>query len=108
MNDNDLNNKLIELDNKIADLQKQIKQYYAEKRDDTYRIDMESDGKVDNQPISKEMAKQIIASFEQNYDEQSVKNIEQHRERVGYSHPDVIKYDNAKKQVDDLRERFLL
>lgn len=108
MSVSNLTDKLTEMEKRIKELEAQVKKYYAEKRDDTYRKDMEQDGKIDIQNISRSMAVQMIKSFEQNYDIQGTKDIEDLRLRVGSKDPRVVKYDNLKKIYFELKERFNL
>lgn len=97
-----------DLQARIAELEKQVKQYEAERDDKSARHDMAKDGKIDLQNISPSMAKQMVTSFNQNYDKQSRQNIEDLRHREGGDNPEVIKYDSEKKVIDELKERFKL
>ncbi len=90
----------------IADLERKVKEYEAEKNDKSARTDMRQDGKIDLQNISPSMARQMVTSFYQNYDKQSRQNIEDLRHREGGDNPDVIKYDAEKKVIDELKARF--
>ena len=97
-----------ELQARIADLERQVKRYEAEKNDKSARTDMKKDGKIDLQNISPAMAKQIIRSFDENYDPRAIQNIEDLRVRSGANDSRVVEYDTRKKQYDELKERFNL
>ena len=71
------------------------------------RRDMEDNRRIDEaQTFSYLMAKQMVISFEQNWDEQATANIEDLRARS--SSPKVQKiiaaYDKSKAQIDRLRK----
>lgn len=75
----------------------------------TPREDMEEDGDIDDESqITKKMAQQIIKSFNENYDEQTVKNLEQARntKHSKKTTRELKKYDEQKSLVERLKQRY--
>lgn len=73
------------------------------------REDMEDDGEIDDESqITKEMAKQLIYQFGLNYDEQTVKDLEQARSSKlsNKTSRRLKEYDEAKELIAKLKERF--
>lgn len=98
-----------ELVARLLQLEEQVRQWRAERDDDTFRRDMAADGKIDEQPISREMAIQIVNSFYQNYDKQARQNIEDIRARDPEHNRELLaKYDKELAQVQELKARFSL
>ena len=107
MQHNELVDKLTQLENRIKELEAINAQYYAEKRDKTFRNDMAEDGKIDQQPISREMAIQIVNSFYNEYDKQARQNIEDLRQRDP-SNKAIAEYDAKLSQITQLKKEFHL
>lgn len=98
-----------ELVARLLQLEEEVRKWRAERDDDTFRRDMASDGKIDQQPISREMAIQIVTSFYQNYDKQARQNIEDLRQRDPEHNKEILaKYDKELAQVKELQQRFNL
>lgn len=73
----------------------------------TPREDMKHDGKIDTQNITKTVAEQIIKSFENNYDDGKVKEIESLRKRMFPKRTKGIKkYDRRLTQYLTLKAEF--
>lgn len=74
------------------------------------REDMEDDGEIDNEDqITREMAQQLLYQFKLNYDEQTVKDLEQARKSEKTSKKvsrRLQEYDEAKELIEKLKERF--
>lgn len=74
------------------------------------REDMEDDGEIDNEDqITREMAQQLLYQFKLNYDEQTVKDLEQTRKSEKTSKKvsrRLQEYDEAKELIEKLKERF--
>lgn len=108
MNQNDINNKFADYEARIAKLEKQIQDYYAEKRDHTNRNDMAADGHIDNLgTVTREQAIQHVKSFYQSHDKQIRDNIEQMR-HGDTNDARVVKYDAELAVVKELQRKFNL
>jgi len=74
------------------------------------REDMEDDGEIDNEDqITREMAQQLLYQFKLNYDEQTVKDLEQARKSEKTSKKvsrRLQEYDEAKELIEKLKEKF--
>lgn len=74
------------------------------------REDMEDDGEIDNEDqITREMAQQLLYQFKLNYDEQTVKDLEQARKSEKTSKKvsrRLQEYDEAKDLIEKLKEKF--
>lgn len=81
MNENDLKNKLNELETRIKTIEEKVKKYYAEKRDSSSRDSMIDTGTAtheDDHPEhrpSKEQVSAEITSFNIRYDAQNIQNL---------------------------------
>ncbi|NIT99598.1 MAG: hypothetical protein GWN01_01230, partial [Nitrosopumilaceae archaeon] len=106
------------VDRVIEKHQKEDKRVEAAKREaeiekkhgDTPRADMAKDGKIDDTThYTKEIAEARIRAFEINYDEDTVKNIEDLRDKKSKkARKQVEEYDKEKATVEELKERFNL
>lgn len=110
------NKQLAQLKSKIAQLEARELKYLAriaelEKTtpkagNNTYREDMKADGKIDVQNISPNMAKQMMKSFEENFDNQVVKNILDLEQREGADNPEVKDYKAALAIYTKLKKKY--